>query len=71
MARLAKAEPRRRPAAERSPICWGRFVRREAGEGRGTASLSVPAFADDAERRGLVFTFDNGPTATSASSPKP
>ena len=60
LARLAKAEPRPQPAAERSPTSSGRFRPPGRAKTAVPGNLSIPTFADDAERRGLAFTFDNG-----------
>jgi len=61
-ARLAKAEA---PAAGGATLAdlVGPVRSPAGGKDAALAKLSVPTFADDAERRGLVFTFDNGQSA--------
>ena len=59
---LAWPRPSRRPstAAGRWPTCLGRPGRAGTAKTAVPGTLSIPAFTDDAERRGLAFTFDNG-----------
>ena len=61
-ARLAKAEA---PAAGGGTLADLVGPLRSPGGGKDAApgKLSVPTFVDDALRRGLVFTFDNGRSA--------
>ncbi len=58
-ARLAKAET---PAVGGGTLAdlLGPHRSPAGGTGEAIAKLSVPTFVDDAQRRGLVFTFDNG-----------
>ena len=57
--RLAKAEA---PAAGGGTLAdlLGPLRSPAGGKGAALAKLSVPTFVDDGQRRGLVFTFDNG-----------
>ncbi len=62
LARLAQAEPESAPGGRSLEDLLGPPpAPRKASTGL-LGSLSVPAFTDDAERRGIAFTFDNGRT---------
>jgi hypothetical protein len=59
LARLANAEPAAGYGGTLADLL-GPFRPRGGATGAVPVASSIPAFTDDAERRGLVFTFDNG-----------
>jgi enediyne biosynthesis protein E4 len=62
LARLAKAEPESAPVGRTLGDLLGPLPTPRNGKTDVPVALSVPAFTDDAERRGLAFIFDNGRT---------
>ena len=58
--RLARAEPPAVAAAGTLADRWVATAGLSRGSQRTAATLSVPTFVDEAARRGLAFTFDNG-----------
>jgi tetratricopeptide (TPR) repeat protein len=60
LARLARAEPAAETRSQTLADLLGVSRPRAGAKTEVAGALSIPAFVDDAERRGLVFTFDNG-----------
>src|SRR4029077_17587191 len=60
LARLATAEPAPEHGERARADLLGPFGPRRRAETAVTGALDIPAFTDDAERRGVAFTFDNG-----------
>jgi tetratricopeptide (TPR) repeat protein len=62
LARLAKAAPPAEPASAMLFDLLGPMTERADARSDTAADLEVPVFKEDAARRGLSFTFDNGQT---------
>ena len=60
LARLSTAEPAPEHGERALADLLGPFRPRGRAETAVTGTLDIPTFTDDAERRGLAFTFDNG-----------
>ena len=60
LARLAKAEPPAAPSGRSLAELLGPVPPSPSGKTNVPGALSIPAFTDDAERRGIAFIFDNG-----------
>jgi tetratricopeptide (TPR) repeat protein len=60
LARLATAEPAPEHGERTLADLLGPLEPRGQAETAVTGTLDIPAFTDDAERRGVLFTFDNG-----------
>ena len=60
LARLATAEPAPEHGETALADLLGPFWPRERAKTAVSGTSGIPAFTDDAERRGVAFTFDNG-----------
>jgi enediyne biosynthesis protein E4 len=60
LSRLPEAEPPDAPSGRSLADLLGPMQHGETGKTEVPGTLSIPAFTDDAERRGVAFIFDNG-----------